>query len=155
MSDSRDERRRERLIIGVDPGKMCGFAALDNHAFQSDDLSWDAACARLHALLKRGQPTIVAVERFTFQASSSKMTRQYDALEFIGVARYLCTIHTATLLIQGASEAQRIGSPKTLRALTWWKRGYDHANKAAAQVALALARTHPAEFESLLPPGIM
>lgn len=155
MTSRRLERRLDRLIIGVDPGKMCGFAVLDGDVFTSDDLTWDDACSRLHALLRRGQPTIVAVERFTFQASSSKMTRQYDALEFIGVARYLCAAHTAILLVQGASEAQRVGSPTTLRALSWWRRGFDHANKAAAQVTMALARTHPVEFEDLLAPGIM
>jgi hypothetical protein len=146
---------KQRLLIGVDPGKACGFAYLNGEQFTSDDLSLYDACAELERLLKRGQPTVVAVERFTFQASSSKKTRQYDALEFIGVARFLCTKYSVQLLIQGAAEASKVGSPQVLRVFRWWKKGYDHANKAAAQVALALARTHPVEFERMLGPGII
>lgn len=146
---------KQRLIIGVDPGKACGFAELDGDDFYSDDFDWETAAARLDRLLRRRQPTLVAVERFTFQASSQKKTRQYDALEFLGVARYLCGKYGAQYVVQGAAEAQRLGSPQVLRALGWWKRGYDHANKAASQVAFAFARTHPTEFEELLPPGIV
>lgn len=145
----------ERLLIGVDPGKACGFAVLDDMTLSSDDLTVYEACTKLERLLAKKRPTIVAVERFTFQASSVKKTRQYDALEFIGVARYMCTKVGIPLLIQGAADASRIGSPEVLRALGWWKKGHDHANKAAAQVALAFAKTHPKLFEEMLRPGIV
>lgn len=145
----------ERLIIGVDPGKACGFAVLDGDVLTSMDLTVYESCVKLERLLAKKRPTIVAVERFTFQASSNKKTRQYDALEFIGVARYLCAKAQIPLLIQGASDASRIGSPEVLRALGWWKKGHDHANKATAQVALAFAKTHPKLFEEMLRPGIV
>jgi hypothetical protein len=144
------------LIIGVDPGLACGFATLNNDVFTSDDFSVLHACTRLEELLRSSVTNkIVGVERFTFQASSAKKTRQYDALEFIGVARYLCYKHNATFLLQGASEAQQIGSRETLLKLGWWKKGYDHANKAAAQVVMAYARSCPSELESRIHPDMV
>lgn len=152
-----DVNVRERVIVGVDPGKMCGFAVLIGSELTSDDLPLYDACVYLERLLKREEkrPTYVAVERFTFQASSSKKTRQYDALYFIGVAQFLTTKHRVPMILQGASEASRVGSPEVMRRLGWWKRGYDHANKATAQVVLALAQTCPREFERMLKPGII
>lgn len=145
----------ERVIIGLDPGLTCGYAQLDGDTFTSYDLSPMDACTMLEQMLQRGRPTIIAAERFTFQASSSRKTRQYDALEIIGAARYLCHKYIATFTLYGASEAQRIGSREVLRALGWWQPGKDHCNKAAAQVAIAYAQTHPSEFEARLRPGIV
>lgn len=142
------------LIIGVDPGKACGFATLDAGVFGAGDLTWHEATIELERLLSRHRPnitTIVSVERYTFTQAASKMTRQYDALEFIGVARYLCLKHGVQLLIQGASEAQRLGTPDLLRRFGWWQKGLDHANKAGAQVAYAAARVDPVRFGTLLP----
>lgn len=146
----------ERLIIGLDPGLGCGFAELDGLTFSAFDLTPMDACDRLERRLRLGRPTLVAAERFTFQASSSKKTRQYDALEIIGVARWLCHKYTATFVVYGAAEAAKTGSPEILRTLGWWQRGVrDHVHKAAAQVAHAFAQTHPDEFMRLLEPGII
>lgn len=145
---------KERLIIGVDPGLTTGIAWLHADKFEAAELSPLDTCDFVLTQLKNDLPTIVSAERFTFQASSAKKTRQYDALEIIGTLRWLCHRYRATFITPGASEAQRIGSPQVLRALGWWQRGKDHSNKAGAQVAYAFAQTHPDEFESLLPPGM-
>lgn len=142
------------LIIGVDPGKACGFATLDHGVFGAGDMTWHEATVELERLLSRRYRgsvlRFVAVERYTFTQAASKMTRQYDALEFIGVARYLCFKYNTRLLVPGASEAQRIGSPDVLRKLGWWQRGLDHANKAGAQVAYAAANVDPVRYATLI-----
>lgn len=135
-----------RFIVGLDPGKSCGFATLNGDEFHSTDLTPLQACSELHRLLRNGRPKIVSAERYTFTQAASRMTRQYDALEIIGTARYLCHEYGVTFVINGAAEASRVGSPAVLRALGWWARGKDHRNKAAAQVALVLQQTHPEEF---------
>lgn len=137
-------------IIGVDPGKTTGWATYQNGRFHADELPHMDACARLDETLSRLPVTLVAVERFTFQATSAKKTRQYDAIEFIGVARYLCARRGVRLLIQGASDAGKFGTRENLLRLGWWTTGVDHPNRAAAQVALALATTNPRLFTSLL-----
>lgn len=137
-----------QIIVGVDPGKTCGYFILDGETTSSADLTTDALCDAVAGVLALGRPTVVAVERFTFQLATSKMTRQYDALEVIGVLKYLARRHldTATLVIQGASDAQRLAPRQVLVNLGWWSPGYDHRNKAAAQAALALAKIDPAGF---------
>ena len=77
-------------VVGIDPGKRCGFATLRDGVFTSCEYAPYDACRQLEFLLSEDQFIGVAIERFTFQATSNKKTRQYDALEIIGTARYLC-----------------------------------------------------------------
>lgn len=139
--------------IGIDPGKATGFAVLRRGIVTTSELDFNETCITLESLLQEPHDIVVAIERFTFQAASTRMTRQYDALELIGVTRFLCTKYKKYLRIYGAAEAARIGSPAVLKKLGWWTSGKDHANKATAQIATALSNIYPQEFENLLNPG--
>lgn len=146
-----------RLIIGVDPGKMTGLAWLIDDTFKSTDLAVLNACTVMDMLLREyeGCPIIIAVERYSITQQTSRLTRQYDALEVIGVCRWFAHSHDAQFLLQSAAAAQRCGNRDVLRALGWWKPGGDHLNKAAAQVALAYQTTSPLEFTRRLEPGMI
>lgn len=157
-SHVRDTVVTVRLIIGLDPGGTCGFASLLGDTFESCDLRPYDACLRLERLLARRDvdASVVACERFTLTAESVKKTRQNDALEIIGVARYLATRYNSTaFLLQGASEAQKAANREVLRLLGWWTPGVDHRNKAAAQLALALSRVDPLDYRRRLEPGML
>lgn len=146
-----------RLIIGVDPGKMTGLAWLIDGVFLSVDLPALDACNKVSQLLQSrdGRSAILAIERYNITAQTIKLTRQYDALETIGVCRWLAHIHGVQFILQAASTAQRCGNRDVLRTLGWWKPGGDHLNKAAAQVALAYQTTSPLEFTRRLEPGMI
>lgn len=146
-----------RLIIGVDPGQATGLAWMLDDDFTSVDTTPLEACDKIsQALRLRGdRSAVVAVERYNITQRTVKLTRQYDALEIIGVCRWLAHRHRAVFLLQGASDAQRCGNREVLRTLGWWKPGGDHLNKAAAQVALAFQRTFPHEFAARLEPGMI
>lgn len=146
-----------RLIIGVDPGKMTGLAWLVDNTFRSTDLTALDACTMIDTLMTQhsDRPTIITAERYTITTNTAKLTRQYDALEVIGVCRWLAHMRRAQFELQAASAAQRCGNRDVLSALGWWGRGFDHRNKAAAQVALAYQQRFPNEFALRLEPGMI
>lgn len=143
----------DTLIIGIDPGKTVGFARLYNDGFKQGDLSYEKTTDVLDLMTAwatlQQVPFIVSVERFT-QHNNRVMTRQNDALELIGVARFLARKRGAVkFMLNGVTDAQRMAPPDVLRQLGWWKPGGDHLNKAAAQVAYAVALTWPDDFARL------
>lgn len=148
----------DKLIIGVDPGLQTGLAWLtsagSDERFSSVDLPAMEACDRIARFLddRCRQQAVIAVERFTVSGRAAKMTRQNDALEIIGVCRWLARRHGVSFLLQGAGDAQRVGSRELLTRLGWWAVGGDHLNKAAAQVALAYQRAYPREFAQRINP---
>lgn len=151
-SPRRPTELRDLLVIGVDPGKTCGFATLTGGAlFWSDDLPFTAALDRLDALTRAAElRVIISVEKFTPRQKAA-MTAQTHALEFIGAARYVARVRGALrFLTPGASEAQSVGTTEVLRRLGWWAPGCDHRNRAASQVAYALHNTLPDSYAELL-----
>lgn len=147
-----------RLIIGVDPGKVTGLAWLIDDVFMSSEYSSMNACTTIDSLIRvygEQDAVIIAVERYNITQQTTKLTRQYDALEVIGVCRWIACLHDAQFLLQSASGAQRCGNRDVLRTLGWWKPGGDHLNKAAAQVALAYQKIYPHEFAKRIESGMI
>lgn len=140
------------IIIGVDPGKACGFAVFQTATgdFHSDDLSVDVALDRIYALMYgQNLRTILSVERFTPNGRAAQ-TAQTDALEVIGAARFIARrLNALRFMTPGASEAQSIAGPDVLRTLGWWAPGFDHRNRAASQVGYALSEVLPVLFADL------
>lgn len=131
---------RNARVIGVDPGKAVGLAVLEpNDRFTAVELTYEQAEDRLWELLRVQVPTVIGMERFTFTSRSVKMTRQYDALYLIGMARFATRLLGGRFLLQGASDAWEAGGPDVIRTLGWWQRGAaDHVHRACSQVILAL-----------------
>jgi hypothetical protein len=141
-------RLQDTLIIGVDPGEMCGMACLSGGTeFWSEGLPFLAALDRLDSLTYgQGARTVISVERFT-PSGKGAMTAQVHALEFIGAARFMARkTRVLRFMVTGASDAQRLADRDVLKTLGWWKPGVDHVNQAAAQAAYALAMILPGEF---------
>jgi hypothetical protein len=72
-------------------------------------------------------------------------TAQPDALETIGVMRWLARLLHLDLLVQGAGAATAAAPREVLQATGWWTVGdpEQHRNRAAAQVALAALQVMP------------
>jgi len=151
------------VFIGVDPGAVTGLCRYDTATgprgpLISDALTFLDACRWLDGAITLHRPdVVVAVERFTI-GGSRPQTSQPDALEIIGVCRYLCARDDVRLIVQGASVAggaRGAGSPDVLRRVGWWIPADpdQHRNRAAAQVALALLTSQPSVWYDVLESG--
>ena len=119
--------------------------------FWSEALPFNDALDRLDSLVY-GQSlhVIISVERFTPNGKAA-MTRQTDALEFIGAARYVARKAQALrFMVTGVADAQSLGDRVSLQTLGWWTPGRDHVNQAAAQVVYVVATIFPDEYARLL-----
>lgn len=141
-----------RYVLGIDPGKMTGFAAYDLQAHELTS-SWQADVHGAYASLEPWVPSsrLVAIERFVITGGTAKMGRGQEnwSMELIGVARYLAFRADVQLLLQGAGDAKKFAPDARLKSIGWWNAGHDHANDAARHVLLALASQHPEELEGL------
>lgn len=137
------------MIIGIDPGLHCGFALLDEDDFNVWEFPPMEACDRLYNFVNGAteKAVRVSIERYTLQGMSSKKTSQNDAVEIIGVARWICRRAQVPFQIVGSSDASKGADRDTLKKLGFWVPGKpDHYQRAAAQVAYTLKTTHPSEY---------
>lgn len=135
------------MIVGIDPGLHCGFALLDGEDFNVWEFRPMEACDRLYNLVNdaTAKPIRVSCERFT--QNSTVKTGQNDALEIIGVARWICHRAQVPFAVVGAADASKGADTATLKKLGFWLPGKpDHYKRAAAQVAYTLKTVHPSEF---------
>lgn len=85
-------------VLGVDPGGTTGVVLLDVEHWQvlfAGELSFSATVEYLYAeLIDRipPAPDVVAFEKFTITQRTLKLTRQYEALELIGIGRAFCQL---------------------------------------------------------------
>jgi hypothetical protein len=133
------------VIIGIDPGKVTGLCVAEGDFISPQLLELPAyeAMIYLDQRLRRTGERVHAVvcERYTQQ--SLKITPQYDALEVIGVVRFITRQLAARLVLQGRAQ-RKIVTDDMLRAVGWWKRAGDgHANDAARHTLLFLSTVNP------------
>lgn len=145
---------RTLKIIGVDPGKMTGVALLEGTHFQSWELPALDAVSFIKGHIIESRHIEVVCERFVIGANTVKKTRQADATEIGGTLRHFCGDYPgACYSLQMASDAKKAGNHTTLRAFGWFTPGKNHANDAAAHVAMRLLRLNPVRFYDMLHPG--
>lgn len=152
----------ESMFIGVDPGLAVGLACYvtgprEIRMFSSwvmppyEAGEWLEKTLVTHRRVANpAVPVTIGCERYIITPKT--MSQQHDALEVIGVVRYLARKYDARLLVQGAGDAQRMGNDARLRRIDWRRDG-DHRDRAAAQLLLALARVAPSEAYRLTSSG--
>lgn len=135
------------MIIGIDPGKMTGLFRLDDDPSRPPthlECSAYSAMNELEGQLMAGsvdENFFVVCERYTQQ--SLRLTPQYDALEVIGVVRWLCHRYGAELILQSRSQKKLVTS-FMLRDIGWWMSGTKgHTNDAARHVLIYLSTRDP------------
>lgn len=136
-------------LIGVDPGLTTGVFVFDTERVTDNkhhhELSTlDAACVVRHSLFQR--PTALAeliVERFNITAKTAKNSAQPEALEVIGMMRYIAHNDGIPFHLQNRADRKRV-SDDMLRRVGWFSSiGCGHSNDAARHVLVRLAAMHP------------
>lgn len=138
-------------VIGVDPGDGVGVATLFGDYFTSRayDDPWIAVTV-IEGMLDAVPDAVVACERYAMVQHNRPMTAQPEALEVTGALRYVCMRRVVRFIQFSPGDAARPGSPTNLRRLGWYRASrYDHANRAAAQVAAALLELAPSVLMGL------
>lgn len=134
-------------ILGVDPGKMTGFARFDAGEWRGSeqlpmDPFLDYAEAYMHWLHHNGISAVIACENFIINVNTAKKShgdRQWS-LEQIGVLRRDARKYGHTFELTPPSDAKRFSSDDKLKAAGWWNPGHGHGNDATRQVITALGR---------------
>lgn len=136
------------LILAVDPGGTTGYSYIDTLRLEegpsSGQLPPQDFCgwAEVTAESWCEELTIVC-ERFTISARTLKVSRagSYDAIEVIGVLRYLSKKYCGRDLEMSApSEVMNLFPDKKLKDLGWYVPGQGHANDSLRHLARACAK---------------
>lgn len=147
------------IYVGVDPGKITGIAVYwsKKNWYAAYTGDFDKTCEIVNMLLSRNEPDegphiVLAVERYTL--GMTVRTSQTDALELIGVMKWLARTHAAKFMLKGAADASYVGNRLNLSRTGWWIHSDpdNHRNKAFAQVALAVLTHEPKVWHRLITP---
>lgn len=142
------------IVIGVDPGKMTGWAACqaDGTDFKSKEAPVNDFVDHMTVYLGLASPCHVAAERFVISGGTVTKGRTDEnwTIEQIGVLRHLCRRHGHTFELQGAGDAKEFAPDSRLKQVGWHTPGRGHANDGARHLLLCLARRHQSAFEDLL-----
>lgn len=116
------------LIIGVDPGKVTGVATYQtwDKKFESFELpaleAMEAVCDKVESMLNSRGTVEIVCESFTINSFTAQHSRQYDALESIGVLKFLTHRHRGSSLnLEMRPPATRkVVSNEALQRLGWY-----------------------------------
>lgn len=142
------------LIVAVDPGGTTGFSFVEYSDEigglatepQGGQLTPQEFCVWLEGLtMQWGSLLHLVVERFTISNRTLKVSRagSYDALEVIGVCRYLSLRDCKRdLEMSQPSTVMSLFPDKWLKERGWYIPGKGHANDSLRHLARACARRH-------------
>jgi len=140
---------RPDIVMAVDPGKMTGWAVWvpGEDDIKSGQSPWLDFLSRYESWISAVTFPTTVVERFTVGKETLKKTRQYHALEAIGVLRYLSITRTSRdIILQTPAAAKSFSTSDKLKKLGWWPVGQDHAQDACRHM-LVYAAEHSAELD--------
>jgi hypothetical protein len=134
-----------RLVLAVDPGLHCGWAAWSSEFSGAAELGEDEQLEfgdRLEAWLMKtsGHERVLVYERFLITIATAKKSQAGYSLEVIGVVKHLARKYGAELAApQSPADAKGFMTDARLKALGWWSSS-DHARDAARHLGLFLVR---------------
>jgi len=162
----RKDKRRDLILIGVDPGLSTGLAMIKNEqrlaaAQGSPKEMLRIYRAALNAWCNLPDLTVqVAVERFIITDQTARHSQQSTALEVFGAIKTTAEHLGYPISVQAASDAKRIASNELLRCLGLWTSpravacpDANDVNDAMRHILLLLACQHATRFDELLARG--
>jgi len=118
----------------VDPGKMTGIALYTkfNQQFEVDEYPFQRAGEILwQRMMQYRSSLLVGWERFDIRPDTHKLTPQPDAIEIIGVTRFLAGVFNCRTTTPANPMSPDAYQQAHLKALGWWVPGKDDAQSAA------------------------
>lgn len=139
-------------ILAVDPGGNTGLARWADGNWNAWFEDAQTAASQVHAELVAGLDALV-FESFRISAQTAKKTQtgSLEAIELIGVGRYLARQYGTRFVLQSPAEAKMFATDEKLKALDMWHRGSDHPRDATRHLLLFLAKEHAIDLRRLIP----
>lgn len=132
-------------VLWVDPGGMTGLAALiHGQQFWTDEYPPQQAAEVIAGFCQLwNHGGVIGWERFFIGPQTHKLTQEpvHQAIEMIGVTRYLATAHHVRILTPAAPEDRKVASQAMLRKLGIWPAGKDDAQSATQHLVSWCLRT--------------
>lgn len=132
-------------VMWVDPGGMTGIALYYRASgnFEVDEYPFQRAGEVLYHRLQMFSGGRIAIgwERFTILPDTHKLTPQPEAIEVIGVARFLAGVFGARLLTPANQHTPDKMDQARLKSLGWWLPGKNDAQSAAGHMLNWMLRT--------------
>lgn len=132
-------------VMWVDPGGMTGLATLIyGEQFWADEYPPYQACQVVADFCTRwNYGAVIGWERFHIGPQTHKLTQEpvHQAIETIGVVKYLATAGHVRILTPAAPDDRKVASPARLRSLGIWPAGKDDAQSAAQHLVAWCLRT--------------
>jgi len=141
------------IILAVDPGGTSGSAmsVLDGvgetlkRMLTYEELDPPGMADRmrtfcLNARRPNAEQRLLVMERFTITTQTGKLTAQHDALELIGLGRYLAEWSGVEFELQAPGDAKSFAHNDALRRWGVWVPKLDHARDAVRHLCLAAAK---------------
>lgn len=132
-------------VMWVDPGGMTGLATLTYGAhFWTDEFApADAAQVIASFCQTWNHAAVIGWERFFIGPQTHKLTQEpvHQAIEMIGVTRYLADTHHVRILTPAAPDDRKSASQRMLRTLGIWPAGKDDAQSATQHLVAWCLRT--------------
>ena len=127
-------------VLAVDPGSATGFAEWRDGQFRAWWEPWEDACATVHRELATGRVDRVVIESFHISTQTGKKSTvgSLQAIELIGVTRYLARVYDVEFTMQAPSEAKMFATDAKLKAMDMWTKGVDHPRDATRHLVLYL-----------------
>ena len=131
------------ILVWLDPGLTTGIAWFNGERFDSCQLIFqDVGVWLTSHLLGLRERAHVGWEHYVVTGGGGRFGTPAPSLETIGMTRWICHEHGATILPAQPSSARKLGGDDKLKRLRWYKPGKRHANDAANHLLSYLLRTH-------------
>jgi hypothetical protein len=120
-------------VLAVDPGGTTGLAQWHDGEWYAWAEPWEESCATVHAKLHGDDLDWLVMESFHISTQTGKKSTKgsLQAIELIGIGRYLARVYGVGFDTQTPSEAKMYGTDAKLRAMGWWSKGLDHPRDAS------------------------
>ncbi len=127
------------IIMAIDPGLTSGVVTMDTHSphvLSIHELTFNELVKMLDDMDAHDLPDTMICESYIITGRTVALTRQYDALNIIGMLRYFSVSDGKPLFLQPASDAKSFCDNKKLKEVGWYVPGKEHAMDAARHLFL-------------------
>lgn len=123
-----------QYLLSIDPGLMTGLSFFDISDMSDPKLLWTKEATiedfyeKIPGLVADvGESLEIVCENFLITVATAKKTQAPWSLELIGLVRYLCWLHKATLTLHKPGDREFMTKDKLKKFGFWHRGGEGHA----------------------------